>query len=88
MSDNGHDRDLLELGDRLARSRPVPAAQFRGDLRRTLVGHRPPPALRRRIAVCLVSGAALLGVAALGVAGAGPLAPQPPPGVQQASVSR
>ena len=75
---------LLELGDRLERSRPVPSAAFRGDLRRMVVGHRPPlPFLRLRIAACLVSGAALLLVATFGVTGSGPLAPQPLSSSQQ-----
>ena len=69
---------LLALGERLERDRPVPSAAFRGDLRRIVAGHRPPlPWLRVRIAACVVSGAALLLVATLGVTGSGPLAPEP-----------
>jgi len=85
----GPERDaLLELSDRLTRSRPVPSAAFRGELRRMVVGHRPPPsALRLRIAACLVTGTALLLVAALGVTGSGPLAPQPFSPAQQTASS-
>ena len=75
---------LLELGDRLSRSRPVPSAGFRGDLRRLIVAHRPAPSwLRLRIAACAVSGATLLLVATLGVTGSGPLAPEPLSSSQQ-----
>lgn len=71
-------RALNALSDRLSASRPVPSPAFRGALgRATAARRRPSSALRLRIAGCLVSGTALLLVAALGVAGAGPLAPQP-----------
>ena len=69
---------LLALGERLARDRPVPSAAFRGELRRLVADHgRPLPWLRVRIAACVVSGAALLLTATLGVTGSGPLAPEP-----------
>ena len=69
---------LLQVAERLEAQRPVPRAAFRGDLRRWLEaerGMRPAPArLRLLIAATGGSGAALLLVAALSVAGAGPLA--------------
>jgi hypothetical protein len=69
--------ELAEVGDRLRRSRPVPAAAFRGDLRRRLMadrGPRRPQRLWLRVAATSGSGLVLLAVAAIGVLGAGPLA--------------
>jgi hypothetical protein len=67
--------DALE--ERLRRDRPVPHPGFRGALRRQLVG-RPaasrPAGLRRLIAGYAVSASLLLTVAAVGLAGVGPLA--------------
>jgi len=68
--------ELAALGERLLASRPVPAAAFRGDLRRRLVAQPPPRRLRLRALSCLASGATLLMLAALGTMDAGPLAPQ------------
>jgi hypothetical protein len=56
----------------------VPAAAFRGDLRRRLLTHqtrRRPARLWLRVAASSGSGLLLLAVAALGTLGAGPLAP-------------
>jgi hypothetical protein len=73
---------LAEVGDRLRGGRPVPAAAFRGDLRRSLMAQGgdadrrgPAPArLRLWIAANGAAGAGLLFVALLSVAGVGPLA--------------
>lgn len=86
----GPERDaLLRMSDRLAASRPVPSAVFRGELRRSLTRrHRPPPALRLRIAGALATGTLLLGTGTLGVGGIGPLSPRPlPPALQAAAPS-
>jgi hypothetical protein len=75
------DRDAAteRLAARLESERPVPRAGFRADLRRQLLT----PATRRdetlravrlRVAAYAASGFVLLGVAAIGVAGAGPFA--------------
>jgi hypothetical protein len=69
---------LVSLGQRLRSARPVPAAAFRGDLRRTLMtqaGERGPAPARVGlwIRANAVAGAGLLFVAALSVAGLGPL---------------
>lgn len=58
-------------------SRPVPRAAFRGELRRRLTATRRPPAPKRLgllIAGYAGSGSLLLAIAAIGLAGAGPLA--------------
>jgi len=73
---------LAATGERLLAARPVPAAAFRGDLRRALLAQageqarpaRAPERVRRWIAVNAAAGGGLLLVAALSVAGAGPLA--------------
>jgi hypothetical protein len=72
---NEHD----EMIARLEAERPVPAAGFRGDLRRRLVrsGERrgvAPARVRRLIFAYAGAGTALLLVVVLGVAGAGPFA--------------
>jgi hypothetical protein len=70
--------DLTEIEHRLAAERPVPRAAFRGELRRSLLRNRyvhRPRRLGLLVAVYGGSGALLLVVAAVGVAGAGPLAP-------------
>lgn len=68
----------MSIEDRLQRERPVPAAAFRGELRRNLVasaGSETAPArIRRTILAYGLSGSALIAVAAAGVLGAGPLA--------------
>jgi len=72
--------ELAAIAERLERERPVPAATFRGELRRSLQrGPRREPALppaRARILVAAYGGCGtvLLAVAAIGVAGAGPFA--------------
>ncbi|MFT3865053.1 MAG: hypothetical protein QM729_12330 [Solirubrobacterales bacterium] len=67
---------LTEVADRLERTRPVPRAAFRGDLRRHLLNPRTTaaPAERWRLLVATYSalGALLLAIAAVGLAGAGP----------------
>jgi hypothetical protein len=77
------DPDHMELTDaglerRLRAERPVPRAGFRAELRATLREREPiiaePPRLRLVVAAYSVSGAALLAVAAVGLAGLGPLA--------------
>ena len=70
--------ELAALEARLEDERPVPQPAFRGDLRRQLLDLNaapvPVPRLRLVIAVYASCGALLLAVAALGTAGAGPLA--------------
>jgi hypothetical protein len=73
------DRDLQPLVERLEAERPVPDAAFRGELRRRLLGRagdaRPAPArLRLLITAYGGAGSLLLVLAAVGVAGVGPLA--------------
>jgi len=78
------DRDEVEgidrLGERLRAERPFPRAPFRAELRahlRDRAGSRPawrPRHLRRLAAAYAGSGLALLAIAAIGLAGAGPLA--------------
>lgn len=70
---------LEQIAARLEAERPVPRAAFRGELRRALLGsaeRRPlePPRLRLMIAGFTGSGAGLLAIAAVGLAGLGPLA--------------
>jgi hypothetical protein len=71
--------EVVRLAERLRAERPVPRAAFRGELRvrllrsPELVAWRP-ARLRLTIGAYLASGVALLAVAAIGVAGAGPLA--------------
>jgi hypothetical protein len=65
-----------ELEERLRAQRPVPAPTFRGDLRRQLMarGQAPAPGrIRLLIAAYGGAGVVLLAVAAIGVAGGGPL---------------
>ncbi|GIK78861.1 MAG: hypothetical protein EDQ89_00810 [Acidobacteria bacterium] len=75
----GEAEALLALADRLERGRPVPSAGFRGELRRQLLARVPsrparPHRLGALIGAYTGSGALLLAVAVLGVAGVGPLA--------------
>lgn len=75
----GEPEALLELADRLERDRPIPSSTFRGDLRRSLLtraGAQParPQRLGALISAYAGSGVVLLAVAALGIAGVGPLA--------------
>lgn len=71
---------LERVARRLTDERPTPRAAFRGELRRYLAALSPPlpawrPArLRLQVAAYLGAGALLLGVAAIGLAGIGPLA--------------
>jgi hypothetical protein len=71
---------LERMALRLEDERPLPAAGFRGDLRRGLVresGRSPLAArTRRRLALgYLATGAALLALASAGLVGVGPLSP-------------
>jgi hypothetical protein len=70
--------ELVRLAERLERERPLPAAHFRGELRRHLMaggnGRARPPRLLALIRGYAMSGALLLLVAALSAAGTGPLA--------------
>ena len=70
--------DLIALAERLARERPVPAAAFRGALRRRLLDgrgqHSRPARLRLLITAYAGSGAVLLLVGAASAVGMGPLA--------------
>lgn len=73
-------RALERVAHRLEDERPVPRAAFRGDLRRHLEVLGPaatrwrPARLRLQVATYVASGVALLAVAGLGLAGAGPFA--------------
>ena len=73
------ERAMLEsIAARIERERPLPAAAFRGDLRRRLDGSaRGVPARRQRqFALCyLIGGVGMLALAAIGLTGLGPLAP-------------
>jgi hypothetical protein len=84
--------ELQRLASRLVAERPVPAAAFRGDLRRRIIVARPSGRrLQLRIASYLATGTALLAVAAFGVNDVGPLAPHPlqkEPAATQAFVQR
>jgi len=71
-------RDLIDLAERLERERPVPAAAFRGDLRRKLVAggaaaRSRPARLRVLIAGYATAGSVLLLAGVVSVAGIGPL---------------
>jgi hypothetical protein len=69
---------LASVAAQIERDRPVPAAPFRGELRRRLEGSAPgmPALRRRRFALCyLFAGAGMLALAAIGLTGLGPLAP-------------
>ena len=70
--------ELTDIDERLRRERPLPAPAFRGDLRRHLLagsGRQPSRARIRGLAAAYaLSGALLLAIAAVGVAGSGPLA--------------
>ena len=76
---SGESEELGHLARRLERERPVPRAGFRGALRRQLLDAADRQPLRPQrlgllIAAYAGSGMALLAIAALGIAGAGPLA--------------
>jgi hypothetical protein len=67
---------LLETARLLERERPVPRPAFRGKLARRLRARSPSPQrLRVLIGAYAGAGLALLAVVAVGLAGAGPLAP-------------
>jgi hypothetical protein len=73
------DRELTDITRRLESERPVPRAAFRGDLRRHLIAIGPSrrttrQRVRVQIAAYAGSGTLLLAIAAIGLAGVGPLA--------------
>ncbi len=75
----GEAEALLRIADRLERERPIPSTGFRGELRRQLLsrvssGPARPHRLGALIGAYTGSGAVLLAVAVLGIAGVGPLA--------------
>ncbi|MDP2710966.1 MAG: hypothetical protein Q8O56_07085 [Solirubrobacteraceae bacterium] len=69
--------ELIRLAERLQQERPVPAAAFRGDLRRRLLSsgaqHSRPKRLRLLICAYASTGSALLLIGAASAAGVGPL---------------
>ncbi len=76
MTIDGEHDGLKEVERRLATSRPVPRAAFRGELRRQLLERAPaeqPRRVRLLIAAYATSGAFLLAIAVIGIAGVGPL---------------
>jgi len=73
------DDGMDQIAARLQAERPIPRPAFRGEARRRLLANadrRPvaPPRLRLVIGAFASSGAALLAIAAIGLAGGGPLA--------------
>jgi len=71
---------LEEVAARLEAERPIPHPAFRGEARRALLlsagrHQAAPPRLRLMVAAFATSGFALLAIAAIGLASAGPLAP-------------
>ena len=75
--ESGTPEELISLAERLERERPVPAACFRGDLRRRLEAagsrHARPRRLRALITGYASVGSLLLVLGAVSAAGAGPL---------------
>jgi hypothetical protein len=73
----GAPEELILLAERLSHERPVPAAAFRGTLRRRLVPgtvpHTRPARLRLLIAGYAGAGSTLLLIGAASAAGIGPL---------------
>jgi hypothetical protein len=73
----GSGEDLITLAERLERARPVPAAEFRGNLRRRLLAggvmHSRPARLRLLITGWASAGTALLLIGGASAAGIGPL---------------
>lgn len=73
----GAPEELIRMAERLDRERPVPAAAFRGALRRRLLAggapHARPARLRLLIAGYASAGSALLAIGAASAAGIGPL---------------
>jgi hypothetical protein len=68
-------KQLSETAELLMEARPLPGPSFRGELARRLSARpAPPPQLRLRIAAYAGSGALLLLLVAVGLAGVGPLA--------------
>ena len=70
---------MVETGMRLSAARPLPEPNFRGELRRRLLGAQAtgavaPRRVRALAASYALSGLLLLAVAGVGVAGGGPFA--------------
>jgi hypothetical protein len=70
---------MVEVGLQLTSARPLPAPNFRGELRRRLAGAQAsgavaPRRVRALAASYALSGLLLLAVATVGVAGGGPFA--------------
>lgn len=78
--DDQEREELATAGIRLQAQRPVPSAGFRGELRRALlsdatqIAPAPPRSVLALSASYAGVGIVLLGIAAAGVAGAGPFA--------------
>lgn len=75
----GERQQLARIGERLRAERPIPRPAFRGALGRRLLDQLEPSRprssrVRVLIAAYAGSGLCLIAIAALGVAGAGPLA--------------
>ena len=71
-------REFDDIERKLDAERPVPRPAFRGNLRRSLMSAarvRPEPPRRLRLAIAAYAGTGLLllAIAAVGLAGAGPL---------------
>ena len=64
--DDDFEPEVLPLAERLRAERPVPAAAFRGNLRRHLIASAAPRSLGMRIAAFATSGFGLLIISALG----------------------
>ena len=79
MNEMGGQNGLdAELARRLERERPIPASDFREDLRRQLSSAADvsaPSGLGSPVVASAVAGSVLLLVVVLGIAGLGPLAP-------------
>ena len=74
--DRGEAEAFNRLGERLEAERPVPRAAFRAELKGLLASKRArwrPRRLGVAVASYVGSGVLVLGVAALGLTGAGPL---------------
>lgn len=77
MQEHDYDPELNDIAARLVAERPVPHPAFRGELKRRLMSAKQrnqsaPARLRLAITAYAGSGAALLAVAAAGLAGIGP----------------
>jgi hypothetical protein len=77
--DRSEAKTIDRVGERLKAERAAPSAELHAKLRPRISGLAAEPAadrprrLRVLVAACLAAGLALLGVAALGISGSGPL---------------